>query len=321
MSNIKELSPDIYLLSPNSKITTTTTNPTNSNSNSNSNNGPNIILCGWMDASQKHILKYAASYQLLFPLSSILILRNRQRHFYSFKSTRQKALLPAVKAIKEMSTASSDSKGRFLVHTFSNGGCFTLKNLDEAIMRSKISSNPISSSTSPSTSTSTLNNPPAKVLDAQAFIFDSCPGTVSLSISIRAFTAAIKSPFLKLPASFIVAIVFSLGKIYNFTLRKQPTLAIVAKYLNTNLPTTASRLYLYSDTDLLIPSKDVEAHAQAAREAGAVEVNLVKFKGTQHVAHVRDVKGGEGNEKRYWGAVEELWNRSEERRKENENLE
>jgi predicted esterase len=78
----------------------------------------------------------------------------------------------------------------------------------------------------------------------------------------------------------------------------------MSTYLTHNLP-LSPRLYIYSPTDLLIPSPFVERHAKAAESTG-VDVQLEKFEKTGHVAHTR----GEGNAARYWGSIGDLWKRS-----------
>jgi hypothetical protein len=72
-------------------------------------------------------------------------------------------------------------------------------------------------------------------IPARAFVFDSCefsisffvgfgiseiismsgPGTTSLAIFIRAFTAPITSAWLKLPASLVVSVAYVLAQLYN----------------------------------------------------------------------------------------------------------
>lgn len=73
----------------------------------------------------------------------------------------------------------------------------------------------------------------------------------------------------------------------------------------TNQLVASPRLYMFSPTDLLIPSAFVERHAKDA-EAKGIDVTMEKFEGTSHVAHTR----GEGNSARYWGAISDLWKSS-----------
>lgn len=66
---------------------------------------------------------------------------------------------------------------------------------------------------------------------------------------------------------------------------------------------SARRLYVYSTVDKLVGWRDVEEHAQEARERG-VEVRLLKEEDTPHVQHV--FKDAEI----YWEKVVSLWGKT-----------
>ncbi len=62
----------------------------------------------------------------------------------------------------------------------------------------------------------------------------------------------------------------------------------------------AKRLYVYSEADTIVDARDPKAHLELAKEAG-VDVTVLEEKDTLHMqALVKD-------EKRYWEAVEKLW--------------
>ena len=63
-------------------------------------------------------------------------------------------------------------------------------------------------------------------------------------------------------------------------------------------------MYIYSDTDPMVHTEEVEDHATDARQKGFV-VDLEQFHGSGHAAHVR-IGGGE----RYWRIVKDLWAQS-----------
>lgn len=71
----------------------------------------------------------------------------------------------------------------------------------------------------------------------------------------------------------------------------------VSKYIATGVP----RLYVYSDVDLLIREKDVEAHADEAKKLDYV-VQMEKWEGSRHCGHLVT------DEARYWTVVKNLWN-------------
>jgi len=63
---------------------------------------------------------------------------------------------------------------------------------------------------------------------------------------------------------------------------------------------SARRCYIYSAEDDAISWKDVEDHARQA-EAYGWSVTMVKFDGSQHVAHLRQ------DHIKYWEAIEAAW--------------
>lgn len=63
------------------------------------------------------------------------------------------------------------------------------------------------------------------------------------------------------------------------------------------------RLYLYSDTDLVIPSKAVEEHIAEAKQEG-FDVQAELFHGSAHVSHARK------DPERYWGAIRSVWDKA-----------
>ena len=245
-----------------------------------------------------------------FPAATLLLVRSRQSHFYRLRSSQLASLQPLASLIRTRAPAALPGPtSPVLVHTFSNGGCFGLKTLNELFEHGGKGE------------TQRLLGE-GRGLPARAVVFDSCPGDTDLRITVRAFTAPLRSLWIKVPASALVAIFYAFAKLANLCVflllaplyraeeinhsirRKPSTLHLMGTYLNSNLP-PAPRLYLYSSEDLLIPAPHVEAHAATAKSIG-VDVRLEKFQGTQHVSHVR----GPGNEQRYWAAVRSLWERS-----------
>jgi hypothetical protein len=59
-------------------------------------------------------------------------------------------------------------------------------------------------------------------------------------------------------------------------------------------------VYLYSNADQLVDSKDIERHAQAFKTLGG-SPSLVNFGKSAHVSHAR------ADGERYWGAVKAAW--------------
>lgn len=56
--------------------------------------------------------------------------------------------------------------------------------------------------------------PGPELIPARAFIFDSCPGAASLEKAVAAFTAPLKSPWTRLPASLLVGAAYCISKLF-----------------------------------------------------------------------------------------------------------
>lgn len=68
------------------------------------------------------------------------------------------------------------------------------------------------------------------------------------------------------------------------------------------------RRYLYSQTDTMVPWKDVVSHAAEARKNlkadGNANIECIEFERSGHVAHMMVDK------ERYWRVIRETWERS-----------
>ncbi|GAA5875433.1 hypothetical protein JCM8547_004404 [Rhodosporidiobolus lusitaniae] len=298
-----KLSPVAYWLPP----AVPTTAAQEAGTSATTRSGPGLVLLSaWMGAQLRHVDQYASKYRDLYPQASILILRSSPRDFWSLRNSLAQSLAPAVELLRshEVYQAAAAQQGqrrdesRVLVHVFSNGGCSTLRELNELLRKAAFSSS--SSSDVPAQERA------FQALPARALIFDSCPGHSTLRLTLRAFTAGIKNKLVKYPSYVFFTLLYGAIKLWDTLLRRPPTLVRLSTYLNTpTLFPSSPRLYLYSATDLLVPSADVEVHAAQA-EANGVRVRRERFEGTQHVAHMR----GEEGRRRYWRAVEGVWEES-----------
>lgn len=154
-------------------------------------------------------------------------------------------------------------------------------------------------------------------LPAQAFVYDSLPGVLSLGITVTAFTAPIRSAPLRAIAKVVFGTAYIVATVWRYTfgavLGQGPDkFTLLHKELNDSrlFPLQVPRTYIYSDVDELIPVESVEGHARKAKERLVKEgldpelVKLVKFEGTPHVSHSRK------DPKRYWETVVETWEAS-----------
>lgn len=81
-----------------------------------------------------------------------------------------------------------------LIHTMSNGGALNLKLINEMLRK---------------------NRPEQQGVPARAIIFDSCPGSTSLNIMVRALTAPLAKSFflLRWSASALVTVLYGLMRL------------------------------------------------------------------------------------------------------------
>src|SRR5689334_19972166 len=79
---------------------------------------PLILFFSWMSAAAKHIAKYTATYQKLFPDSRIVLIRSTLPLMFASSADFEKAQLPAFEIVREHVRAG----GEVLLHSFSNGG-------------------------------------------------------------------------------------------------------------------------------------------------------------------------------------------------------
>ncbi|GJN89478.1 hypothetical protein Rhopal_002464-T1 [Rhodotorula paludigena] len=246
-----------------------------------------ILVSAWMGAQVRHIQKYCETYRQLYPRAAILVVRSNERDFFSSTATLTRSFMPAVDLLKARASGfTAGPQSGLLVHIFSNGGCLTIKHINDLLRQSSVKGDarPLL----------------AKGLPARTVIFDSCPGLATWANSMRAFTAGVKSPFVKYPMITVLSVIYGFIRLWDFIRRRPPTLNRLSAYFNSPLFPSVPRLYLYSPTDALVRHTDVEHHAAEAK-ANGVDVRLERFKDTPHVAHARV------EPKRYWGAVQELW--------------
>ncbi|KAG8743413.1 hypothetical protein FRC10_012078 [Ceratobasidium sp. 414] len=263
---------------------------------------PSVILfCGWMDAQLVHLYKYTEKYHQLYPSATQILVRSHQSYFWAGDDAKKASVFPALKLLRDVGINPgnpAESSG-LLVHASSNGGALVFTSIVRQLAET------------------TQTTPTQPALPAQALVFDSLPGMIDLRVTIRAFTAPIRSAPLRAIASVAFGAVYVLGKIWRDTVgalfgRSPDTFEKLHTDLNDPklLPQHTPRTYLYSDVDELVQMQSVEAHASKAKEllgasgADPNVVRLVKFEGSKHVSHARQ------DPQRYWAAVVDTWNTS-----------
>src|SRR4051812_48771885 len=82
-----------------------------------------------MAAQEVHIAKYITQHRALFPTARVLLVQNLYDHNFGGSKAR-KHLEPGVVALKStlplMAASSEGNKPQMIVHTFSNGGVFSI---------------------------------------------------------------------------------------------------------------------------------------------------------------------------------------------------
>ncbi|KAK5078220.1 hypothetical protein LTR64_003373 [Lithohypha guttulata] len=239
-----------------------------------------IIICSWLYARQRHIAQYSETYRRIYPQSRILLLKQDGPDLiWRPNAWQMQEMKPAVKVIKELEAG---AKGRpsILLHSFSNGGAFTSCQLADAYAL----------------------HCAGELLPISAVVIDSAPSIPTARVGWTAMSQGF-------PPSLPAPVLGTLGRLAGI----EGSMTGLRRKLNDSagsfMQEGLKRVYIYSDTDELVPWTHVEAHAQEAKEVlrsnrgeeAAKLVQLEKFVGSKHVAHA--VMDGE----RYWNIVQQLW--------------
>lgn len=240
-----------------------------------------ITLFTWMAAQEPHIAKYIAGYQALYPSSAILVIRCPIENVV-LRGRPRREVGPAVSALRSiLPEGSEEERPEMILHLFSNGGCTMFQHFmnvlrDEAVEGQK-----------------------GRELPRHVCVMDSCPGSFDWMRSHRAISApfpAWASPFVhlliifQLVTSLVIEPVGIKGGRWGLVLNEAGVLSVQER-----------RVYLYADGDEMVDSRQVERHAEEAKEGLDGAVKTLNFGASRHVAHART------NPERYWGAVKWVW--------------
>ena len=263
LENFKRLNGSVYIHDP-----TTTTS---------SENHPDLILiAGWMNGSPRHISKYTAGYQKLYPSARILAITTTSVDAaFTTHGANLKRIAPVLDILYTLHPNS-----KLLLHFFSDGGSFT-----STLIARKYQER--------------MGRPlPAKVV-----ILDSSPGRAAYEAGVRAFSLALpKNIVLKVIGILLLRLFYGFYHMYYY-IRREPNLVEKGRVdLNTKslFDIDAPRLYIYSVADDMISWQFVEEHCNEAKKLGYT-VNTEKFMDSGHCGHLMT------DEKRYWAAVLRLW--------------
>lgn len=262
LNHFSRLNPNVYLHEP-----TIAPSP----------NEPNLVLLiGWMDAQPRHLAKYTAKYESLYPSSRIIVITTSQIDTaWRTTAANIQRISPAMEVIYAL-----PPDAKFLLHFASNGGGFT------TLLVAK-----------------TYREKMRKPLPVSAMVMDSTPGVVRLKGTVKAFALIFpKNIILQFLTKAIFLMFYGLFMGGYWLVGKPNLVDIVRKALNNGefFSRKVPRVYIYSEGDELVSRKDVEEHADKAEVLG-YPVWREDFGGSKHCAHMLEDEG------RYWGIVRKLW--------------
>jgi len=236
-----------------------------------------------MDARPRHIAKYTAGYEKLYPSARILAITTTSLDAaFTTWAANLKRISPALEILYTLPPNS-----KLLLHSFSDGGSFTSTFIAKKYLDKM-----------------------GKMLPTTAMILDSSPGRASYEGTVRAFSVALpKNPIIKFIGILGIRLVWWLYRIASllrglFVLDGHLNLVERARVdLNTKslMNIDTPRLYIYSEADDMVAWNLIEEHIEEAEKLGYV-VDREKFLESGHCGHLMfDMK-------RYWTAVQKIWN-------------
>jgi Eukaryotic protein of unknown function (DUF829) len=303
LSPFIRLAPSIYLVEPRRPVPQSKDNKT-------------IVLSFWYSAPPRALVKYVLKYADLVPSARILFILSGPRDFYLYPTlaSHRLRLKPAIDILVASQEANQDQHGNdhennsVYIHLFSNGGLFTTAHLLLAYKHAT-----------------------GQPLSVSGVILDSSPGRSTPPLSIKALSYALPQTLIvrQIGLAIFATMVWgtyvtrkSLALIQRIFWKAPDKNDDIAVYGDDPLAFTRKTIldqdvivakspagslnmyYIYSDSDELVPQKDVEEHAALAASMEVSKgkkravVHFEPFTGTSHVGHMRADPG------RYWGIVE-----------------
>lgn len=270
-----------------------------------------IVICTWLGgATSKRIQRYTCGYNRLWPNANILLIQTDPMEYAFYgESSLSRKLLPASSEIRKLveansrshisssfpsasSASASSSSGNngsgILMHIFSNGGA----NIATQLVTS-------------------INNTLALVgerspLEIRQVVFDSCPGDPDTNAIYRAAAQSLPRNHLLRPlgCAALYLVVAGIAGLEAAGVRKKLGRTMREQFNDPAVfDKSASRLYLTSNGDAMMDTRDVQAHRDEALARG-LKTDTVVFERAGHCALVLE------NEALYWGAIAGCWERS-----------
>ncbi|OCT45126.1 DNA repair protein RAD57 [Cladophialophora carrionii] len=264
-----------------------------------------IIICSWMYALPRHIAKYTQAYRARYASSPILLLRQDGGDFFwRTHATQMRNLEPAVSVIRTLERRSQSAasttqvdqnanpdvkakagakakaktetkaKPRVLMHVFSNGGAWSACQLADAYASAYASAFACTSIPTLSPRESDRTN---AILPVDALILDSTPSLPDPRASHAAICEALPNPttypLTRKVGETAVWCFLALASGVDALLGREHLTLNIRRRLNDPegafMQSGLRRVYIYSETDALIPASDVELHSEEARASAS----------------------------------------------------
>ncbi|KAK5997930.1 hypothetical protein PT974_00297 [Cladobotryum mycophilum] len=242
-----------------------------------------IIIASWTNASDVHVAKYIIKYKEVFPQAEIALIKSTSGLFFNPPRIVEavKKVIPIIKSTFDTGSSSSSSQPELLIHIFSNGGSSSIASLYDAYAASATEGED-------------------KILPQHVTIIDSAPSEFAaerlvafLQVGVPTVQRLLTAPILYL-VGYSWGLLVAIGALTDW-------LSVWGNTHNDNERNNeARRIYIYSESDVLVDYRTVESHASAAEKKG-FNVQKEKFVGSAHVAHARK------DEDRYWNIVQKTW--------------
>lgn len=236
-----------------------------------------IVLCSWMGALPKHIAKYTAGYQRLFPDAPILLIQSSIGDTFASDAKAMPRLKIACETVLSYKAANKTGAGRILLHVMSNGGSMVAMHMSSLLTKEGHGANCFS-----------------------RLIFDCAPSRPHVKAGATAVAVGLpKNWLVQFIGTWLLRIWMHAGMFLVWLFGQEDILTRLRRWLNdTNrFDASMARIYLYSKADKLVPWQDVRDHAEEATKNGFKEVKQVVFESAPHCALVMD------DPKRYWDTV------------------
>ncbi|GAW24966.1 hypothetical protein ANO14919_145630 [Xylariales sp. No.14919] len=241
--------------------------------------GQLVVLCTWMGAADKHVVKYTNVHRKNAPNAKILLIRSFVGSMISSYSRQERGMKVAAHAICQVLGDCGSVNPHMMLHMMSNGGANSATNLLVILQRQ-------------------LKRP----LPLIGVLCDSTPTSSSYSNTVRAFTHSFPRTF---PLNiigygvihFIISLLFlsiAMGRY------EAPEDYWRESILDKSLVESNRICYIASKADELTGWQDVVSHAEEARERGW-DVQQYIFNDTSHCNHISK------HEDVYIKAVKDLW--------------